>query len=314
MKYSDLQKKCKEEYALADKVDRYPKTIESAMHTLEDRGYDPSYGERKRTKEKARQKSVSGSKNREKTEDDRQILAGFNQAIRGKCRCCGSTDHKQAGCPNTDKPRHLWFDRQMAQRGAQHAQMAMVPPSIAPSAGTPEDSQSQMTSGTGSGEDQVLDLPNAGFAQRTGNRFIQESQRRQGQGRMMLIPVPVKKPDGTSMGDVILMNQLQTVFDLLLDTRSSVHLVGASKYVTNIRKSATPLELQTTGGPVLLDTECDYTRFGLGSTLTAHYYPKNMIDILSFGLLDEQFRVSFLNHAFNIELPNGKVARQVHKE
>ena len=44
MKYSDLQKKCKEEYALADKVDRYPKTIESAMHTLEDRGYDPSYG------------------------------------------------------------------------------------------------------------------------------------------------------------------------------------------------------------------------------------------------------------------------------
>ena len=60
---------------------------------------------------------------------------------------------------------------------------------------------------------------------------------------------------------------------------------------------------------ILLDTECDYTRFGSGSTLTAHYYPKNMIDILSFGLLDEQFRVSFLNHAFNIELPNGRVAR-----
>ena len=308
MKYADLHRKCKEEYALASKVDRYPKSIDSAMHTMETRGFDDQYSERKKNREKARQKSSNDSKNKEKTEDDRQILAGFNQALRGKCRCCGSTDHMQAGCNQTSKPRHLWFDRQIAQQGAQHAQTAMVPSQGAPPAANQDDAQSQATSGSAPSEGRILELPNAGYAQSSGNRFVAESQRRRGVNHAMLVRVPVTKTDGTSMGDVVLMKQLMNVFDLLLDTGSSVHLVGASKYVSNIRKSATPIELQTTGGPVLLDTECDYTRFGRGSTFTAYFFPKTMVDILSFGLLDETFRVSFMDHAFQVAMPNGRVA------
>ena len=164
-KYGDWVRNLRDEYSEGEKFDRYPKSLDAALTTLTNRGFDASYNEKKKKKKEKDQGNRQRNQNSTANDDEQQeINLGFYQALTGRCYCCGSTEHKSHKCPQkSNKSRDQWFDRTTARAAVQHVQTGGPPSTVAAPAPAPAPAsvatpQSQTTDSQE--ESTALALPN----------------------------------------------------------------------------------------------------------------------------------------------------------
>ena len=111
-KYGSLLSTLATQYSLGN--DQYPKTITDATAILSAYKYDKTYSDnKKKAYEKARAKEK---------EDETPLNLSFAQ-MKGKCYCCGKSDHMSPDCPDKDKPKKEWaIAKFTAKQGQSHAQ------------------------------------------------------------------------------------------------------------------------------------------------------------------------------------------------
>ena len=224
LKYAEFLDGIKTQYTLGH--DQYPKTLDSAVQTLNAQKIDKAYYENKKKREKARSQQASNDNATDNTPVESLTFAQFE----GRCWCCGKKGHLSNKCPDRNKPQNEWAMSETPQV----AQMMNAVTT------TTNDPASRAMVVFGRPQFTMWMIPNTIPAASFNNAYHQLYSHAQ-----------------ESSG---FMSQLRSW--ILLDNESSVDLYCNPEYVNNIRDVSQHAQVGTNGGGIRATQRADVPNYG----------------------------------------------------
>ena len=263
--------------------DQYPKTMSQATSVLSNHIYDSANNNNNNNN--------YNNKRNGRDPDDDDNMPQMTFAMQNCCYCCGAAGHKSPQCRHKDKPKSDWWinnqeQQNFAQPSAANQQNQARPPSILLNQSRAQTNQ-QENSSTVSTVTQPSQASTNSTTPRTvgwSDLQIENGQRRIGWAGVHLC--------AKQMCDDKFHHQFLNAINLknycILDTGSTVSIMGNKTFCDRVFTSDRELELITNGGIMLSKQRCTVPKFG-----EVWFNKNSVMNIFGFADVVKRYRIKY---------------------